>query len=747
MEVAAKYQNRLKDIKEKVQESYQYFQKNADRYAQSMRFVFATSLTNEDCIKLQSLNKPTLEFNILEAIISKLRGDFAKQEPSISVRASDGVSTDMLTDDFLALLDFMESHMREAIVNPAANDGFQSDIFRDTLGGGYSVAEIYIDYVNDMSMDKKIFIKRVFDPTLTYFDPLARTSHKGDGAYCGQFFPMSKEEFEKEFGKGIADQMMFVRGDGFSWSYKSQTQDVAMVCYHYEKKKKKVKIVKLSNGHVVREKHYNDLLKEYERRGFIEQPPIIIETRYTFLESIIRFTLCENKILEVHETDYKYLPLVFFDGNSVEIKDETTKNSTQMTRGYCYHAYGIQRLKNYAGQTVGSEMENMIAHKFKVALESIPDKYLDSYKNVQQQSVLIYNAFDEKNPSIQLPPPMEIQRTPTPPIVENTFMGSDQVTQAILGSYDSQMITNQNDTSGVAFQQGAIQTAAASYNYVNNYMKGLNRVCTIYADLIPKYYVTPRSLPVMTSDGKRSYQIVNSRDEQINKPEMQSDGTDLQQMKGQPNQQDQAQSEQQNAKPKSINLRYQSHELNITIEAGVNTAVQKQLALDQMIRMVQVSPLFAEFMNAYGLEPILDNMDIRGIETLKASAQEFMKMKQEQAKQEAEQAQQGDPMIQVQQQLVEVEGMKAEAEMASVEQKAQASQSDFTLKVAGLALEKEKVDIQRMKVESDVGIGIGKLELDQERVDSENARTAIETAMNIVKSHHERKESGNVELG
>ena len=128
-----------------------------------------------------------------------------------------------------------------------------------------------------------------------------------------------------------------------------------------------------STGHVVTKKHYQDLLEMWEAKGFIEQPPIILEERWSEIEKIVRYRFCESMVLSYDETDYSYLPLVFIDGNSVEVKDADNNSATQMTRPYAYHAKGIQKLKNFSGQTVAAEIENMVQHKFKVCIEAIPE--------------------------------------------------------------------------------------------------------------------------------------------------------------------------------------------------------------------------------------------------------------------------------------------------------------------------------------------------------------------------------------
>lgn len=691
--------NRLKDIKEKIQGSYSYFKDNCKRYNEFINFVFNTSLTTETRNKLAALQKPPIEFNILEAHISRLIGEFSKQEPGIEVRASDAVQTTDLTEEFIATLNIVEAHIREILCS-STNDSLNAKVMKDLLAGGFSVVEVYTDYLHENSFDQGIYVDRVFDPCLTGFDPLARDSHKGDGQYCFQLVPKTKEEFISEFGEDKLKDVKFERSiansEEFNWSYKNQDQDIVIVCDYYEKCTKKARIVKLSNGKTMQKKDYKRLLEIWTELGFIEQAPIILDERWTNYTVIERYRLCGNCILEHIETDFTMLPLIFVDGNSVIVKQNDTNASVQMTRPYVYHAKGIQQLKNFSGQTVAAEIENMVQNKFKVALESIPEKYQDAYTNPQQAQVLVYNAFYKSNPDQPLPPPLEIQRTPTPTIVEATFAGSDSVTQAILGSYDGILGISGKQISGVAIQQGAMQSNAAAMPYLLGFIAGFNRIAQVIIELIPKFYVTPRSIPILNADGRRGYQIIND-----------------------------------NKSKSSININYNPSDLQISIEAGVNSAVQKQVALDQIIKMMQSSALFAEFINTEGLETIIDNMDIRGVDQLKEKSISFM---QKQQQIQAEQAQQGDPMTDVAREQVQAE---FEASIAQTQMQREKAQGELAINTAKVAIEKQKADTSFMQAIAKIEAEKSKSVRDAQRFASEDAKDAVEIALDVAKQQFE----------
>lgn len=692
LDITEEKKDKLAYLKKCVEESYYYFQHNQDRFNEFSQFIYSSSLTQSDISKLQILQKPAIEFNILEAYISRQMGEFAEHEPGLTVSLSDSVLPSSLNKQLAATVDVVEGHCRD-IISQATNDGFEDKIYRDLLAGGYSVAKVTTDYINAMSFEQKICVDRVFDPTLCGFDPMARLSHKGDGRYAFELVPKTKDDFAQEFGKEYLKNISFTRNiDEFSWSYQNNNSDIILTANFFEKIMKKEKIAKLSNGKVILSKHYNKIIEIWDMMQRIEQPPEIIEERSTYIETIDQYIFCEQYILVHNKTDYSMLPLVFVDGNSVMLKEKGSGASKQMTRPYVYQAKGIQRLKNFAGQTVACEIENMVEHKFMAAAESIPEDYRDAYVNPQLAQVLVYNAFLDKNPDQPLPPPREIQRSPTPEIVQATFMGSDQVTQAILGSYDAQMGITNGQISGKAIQQGAMHSSAAAKPYLMGYINGLNRIAQIILDLIPKYYVTPRSIPIMKANGMRDYTVINDEN--------------------------------------SIKVNYKPEDLQIKIEAGINTTLQKQMALQQIIQLMGASEMFATFINQDGLSTLLDNVDIRGIEDLKLKAEEFMQKMQQQ-----QEATAGKPSPE--EQFVQ---STEKVEMAKVEQRREQSEGELQIKASQLAIDKEKADMEFLRLLAEVENLDAKNLRDTQKLDADLTKDAVEMAMKLGESRNHENE-------
>ena len=501
-EVAKRYADELDRLKNNVKNTYTYFQPNYKRFNDFRRFVFDSSLTDDDKMVLDALKKPQIEFNIGEAYISRLRGEFSKQQPSIIVTADDGAKVSS------EVIDVVQSHLRHILFD-ANKNGCEYQVYTDILSGGFSAIKIWTEYAHPMAFHQVIKFDRVYDPTLVGFDPLARQPHKGDGRFCFELFPKSRAEFEEDYPNIDLSGIDFTRNvEGFNWSYSNNQEDILLLCDFYEKKKKRTQIVQLVNGFIMTMADYKLFLEHWDLSGLIEQAPGIKgKPRWTDIETIVRYRFVENRVLEYVETDYTSLPIVFVDGNSVLIRAGTNQGSfIQMTRPYIYHLKGLQQLKNFAGQTLANELENLVQHKFKVAKESLPDEqsYLDAYTNIQIANTLVYKAFKDNDPKQPVPPPMEIQRVPPPAEVISTFTLVDQMAQSILGSYDASLGINDNQLSGTAIVEGATQSNAAAMPYIVGFLQALSQVARIVVELIPKYYVTPRTIPIINSDGERN---------------------------------------------------------------------------------------------------------------------------------------------------------------------------------------------------------------------------------------------------
>lgn len=674
----------LKRIQRNIADSYTYFRDNYDRFRFFKNYIYKQSVTDEQKSILRRLNRPDAEFNILEAYLSRLLGEFSKQEPGIIVspKAGNPVPQDVLN--------LVEDHIRH-VIDTADKDSFSYQTYKDSLSGGFSVAKVYPDYDSPMSFDYEVCVKKAYDSTMCGFDPMARLSHKGDGNYCFELFPMTTDDFKAQHPDIDISDITYQGMEGFNWTYdEAYDRKIIVVAEYFEKKKKNARIVKLSNGMTMTQTNYNKIAKEWENDpSIIEQLPVVVSKRTTEIQVICYYKLMQNKIIEYYETDYTYLPLVFFDGNSEFLTKGKSNSSYQMTRPYLYHAKGVQDLKNFAGQTLAHYLQNIVQHKFIVMKEAIPQEkdYLTALSDIQKMNTVVVNAFSENSPDKPIPTPIrEVQNQPAPPEVMAAFQATDPTTQTILGSYASNLGQNDNDLSGKAVIESASVGNAASMPYVVGYLNGLTQVACIIADYMPKYLLGKRKIGVKDKAGNKDYKDTNG-------------------------------------------ATYSPHSIKVNIEAGVNFQVQKNQALQQITSLMQASQEFSAFMNDDETLPILvDNLTIYGADRIKEAVPKWIQKKQQMQQQAMEMQQKNDPtqlMLQVEQQkaqlMAQIEQQKIQMQMLEIQMKKEQADIKAQLDIAKLAIEKELADAKVMEAEAKIS---------QEQINSavklEESQTSLE---------------------
>jgi hypothetical protein len=646
----------LARIKEDVSISYKYFEQNYKRFHEFRKYIFKESITEQQRSAMIQLHRPVLEFNILEAYISRLLGEFAQQEPSIVVSPAEGVP---VLDE---ILDIVEGHIRN-ILKVADKDSFSYEVYKDLLSGGFSVAKVWTDYSSPMSFHQQIFLTRAFDPTLCGFDPAARAPHKGDGRYCFEVFPMELEEFERQYPDANMQGVSYSRDvEGFNWSYKDSVgKKIVLVVDYFEKKKKRTRIVRIADGRIMTVKDYEKMKAHWEEMLYIEQiPDIMGNPRWTELETVHRYRFVDNQILEHEETDYSYLPYVFIDGNSINLTQGTSNTTYQMTRPYVYHAKGVQDLKNFAGSSLANFLENQIQSKFIIMKEAIPqeDDYIEALTNIQKSNTIVVNAFYENDPNKQIPMPIrEVVNTGAPPEIMGAFQVTDPTTQTILGSYASNLGRDDTRLSGKAVIESATQGNAAAMPYVVGYLQGLTQIGNIIVDLIPKYLIGKRTIPVMDSNGDQDYVEIN--------------------MEGRPV------------------LNYKERAIKVNVEAGVNFQVQKNKALEQIVALMQASSQFGQFMNSpQGLKILVKNLTIYGAENLQEAIDPYLE----------EQAQQQQQAMEMQQKAMSQnpQMLRAQAELMRVQTQSEQNQIENQFEIARISTEKQVADAKILEAEAKV---------------------------------------------
>lgn len=678
---------RIAQYRKNIDSAYINFKDNNDRFHLFQEFAFRSAITNEEQDALRAVMRPIIEFNLVNAPLSRLCGEFSKQEPSIFVGARNGAQVDP------AQIEVVEGIIRN-ILYEAQKHNAQYNVYRDALSGGFSCWKVYTEYESEMSMDQVIRLARCYEPTFVFFDPNAREVTKSDAEWYAEICPIPIPEFKAK-NPGVDIEMLKTnRGDNFQWYYSIGGEDVIVECHYYKKKRTKKTIIKLSNGDVIPEEDYKEYVEKWESSGKIEVPPVKVgKSRETIISNFCCYRMTGCNILEETETSFKEPNYIFVDGDSVVLKNGTATYLRQFTKPYIYHARGLQKLINVAGQTITNDIETMTMHKFMIAEEALPssEEDLEALRNPQIASVLVSKAYMEVDgQQVQLPPISSVQRVGLPPDVMNTFNSGLQLLQNILGTTDMQLGVQNNQLSGIAIVEAASQSNATAMPYIVNNMQGLNQAGQVIAQIIPEYMATARTIPIIDKEGNRQVIKVNQ------------DG--------------------------HVSLTYDPNSIEVKIEAGVNFAIAKDRALKQLIAIMQVSPMFEQFMTQRGLPIFLDNVEFQGVDIVKEEAKKWM------AEMEQQQAQQGQQPSPEQVKLQIAQGDQ-QLKAQELQQQAEKDQANIMIEKQKLAAQfvtdKENTQVKKLQALADIQEADDQLQIAYVNAEAEQQRTEAEAQLAI----------------
>lgn len=686
--VAKKHSDKIKELNKIVKDSLMYFDDNINRFRRLRSFVFASNLTQSERSKLESIKKPPVEANSLAVHISKLRGEFSWQSPSFKVGASV-----LNPDPDIAQITFCDSKL-EAIKAEADKYGFSDTVYTDQISGGYSVMKMWTDYVTPYSNNQEVYFGNVFDPTLCGFDPLARQPHKGDGSYCFECVPMNIEKLKKIYPNADVTNISYNRTPGgVNFSFKSINDDkMTLLVYLYKKKRKKIKILRLSTGHDLTEEEYKQLIKYWNDTNKLEQEPKIVSYRISHIEKICRYVFIENQVLEYIETELSGFPLVYVDGDSLILhSDNSDGQIIQFTRPAVLSAEDLQKVKNLTFQTMANHLENMSTHKMMASRESIHPNDIEAWRTPQKPSTLLYQHKDSQNDPLPIPTPLQLPPL-SPEVLEIYKMMEDSIQQA-LGSFDP-MYSNltKQQVSGRAIVESATQNNASAMPYVINFMIALNRLGQLAVNYFPKIYTAPQLVSVMDKTGQKQIVPLNMPGQQGN-----------------------------------ITLDHKDNEFQVEVKAGVNFEIQKNQSLQVLQGLSQAFPVVSEFVNTKGLPTIMENISIRGSSQLQELANDFQAEMVQQKQQAQNNQPPPDPMM--------IRAQIEQDRLAFDKQNAAAKNQ----------LEQDKLNLEQMKVGNAHAKDIvaaklshEELALDARKVDAEN----VKTMANITNAHLDRTLEG-----
>lgn len=503
-------------------------------------------------------SRPCLVINKIDAYCRQIANSQRQQRPRIKCH---GVNTQ--SDAKLAqIITGICRHVEEQSDADAAYDNAFD--FAVRMGWGYW--RITTDYVRPDSFDQEIYIKRIENPFMVYFDPNSNEPDGSDAEKCLITEVISKEAFRKMYPDAETDAGFTPRGTGDSQSEWITKEDIRIAEYFYTEYKH-TKLVLLSDGTSV----YADEMPSQEMMlaaGIYE-----VSRRVTVKKQIKWVKLTGMQILEKRDWAGKYIPVVPVYGQQLVV--DSKKKKFGLTR----MAKDPQRMYNFWSTALTESVA--LAPKAKWLLAEGQDEgHEDEWTqaNIKSMPVLRYKQTDSEGRPAGVP--TRLQPEPPPTGITTALAGLNADLMAVVGIYDPSQLP-QGNQSGKAIQGQQMQTDMTNFHYYDNLTRSIKQTGRIILDLIPTVYDKERALRIIGDDGKGEVVTVN----QLSVDEM---GVE------------------------TLLNDVTVGQYDVVMETGPGYNSKRQEAVDSMIQMLQVDPAL---MQQAG-DLVFRNMDFPGADII-----------------------------------------------------------------------------------------------------------------------------------
>ena len=433
-------------------------------------------------------SRPYLTINKIDAYCRQITNQQRQQRPRMKAHGMNDQSDEKVAEIITGICRHIEN---QSDADAAYDNAFD---FAVRMGWGYW--RITHDYPTPESFDQEIYIKRIENPFMVYFDPNSNEPDGSDAEKCLITEVISKESFRKMY-PGADDGGGFTpRGTGDSQSEWITKEDIRVAEYFYTEMKR-MKLLLLSDGTTC----YED---EKPSEVMMQDAGVyVVSKRETIKKQIKWCKLTGMEILEQRDWPGKHIPVVPVYGQQLIV--DSKKKKFGLTR----MAKDPQRMYNFWSTALTESVA--LAPKAKFLLAEGQDEGHEmewNTANIKSMPVLRYKQTDsEGRPA---PTPTRIQPEPPPTGMVTALEGLNADLKAVVGIYDPSQLPN-GQQSGKAINGMQQQTDMTNFHYYDNLTRSIRQTGRIILDLIPKIYDKERVLRIIGADGKGELVTLNQR--------------------------------------------------------------------------------------------------------------------------------------------------------------------------------------------------------------------------------------------
>ncbi len=601
--------------------------------------------------KRREEGRPCLTINRLPAFIKQVTNDARQSRPSIvtkPVGEGSDVETSQVLNDLIRNIETVSS---ADIAYDTALD------FAVTCGIGYII--VRNDYATDDSFDTDIKIDRVSNPMAVYGDYASKSATSDDWnlAFVTELY--SEERFKSRWPKAQKTCESWEANDTDDDSGLWFAEKTIRVAEYWRRKEVPVKLLKLSDGSVMKEPEYVKIADLAQVQGVS-----VVSERVTMTYRVVQYIVTGSEVLEKNEWPGKYIPIIPVYGDEINI------NGKRHFQSLVRFAKDPQRMFNF-WRTASTELVALAPKAPFIGASGAFATDAGKWQSANTQS----HAYIEYDPVPGEPPP---QRQPFAGVpagaLQEALNASDDM-KNIMGLHDASLGARSNETSGKAIMARQREGDISTFNFVDNRNRAIEHLGRIVVDLIPKVYTVPRIMRCIKEDGT-AYQVP------INQPAAPVPGPEgVQQYQPMP----------QHIEGVTKVFDLTAGKYDVSVQAGPSYTSKRAESADQMMEFIRVFPQAAPLIG----DLLAKNLDWPGS---KEVSDRLKNMLPPQAV-----GQQNPAIGQLQQQLQQQDGQARQAIVQLQQQLQQANaqlaqkQQEMMMKERELAIKAQEAETERIK--------------------------------------------------
>lgn len=434
----------------------------------------------------------------LNVLLGRAIGSALLNRPSIKTIPVDGEAdpkTAETTDGIISNIEYQSNA-------PAV----YKHVMKAQYGHGFGYAELTTDYTGIETFEQDIKINRIKNSFSVIPDRNSQDPTLADSNSCFIEEWTTRKQFKADFPDETPtsfDRAATAYPLYFSRWFK---QDEVLLAKWYKRVEKKVKVVLLSDGRVVRK----DVLQD-DPDLLDEVVDLTVENeREAISHEVYEYLLSGDKVLDgPTKIMANMIPVACAAGRTLEVGDYT------LLRGLINASKDAVMMANYWL----SEMAESLTTMAKAPWTGTA-KMFEGYEEFWRTSSRVNYAYlpwkvDPQAPNLQpqrQPPPF----MPDAAFVQYQLMNDD--IKNTVGLQDASLGIRSNETSGLAINARDRQADVQMFEFVDNFNDFLGQIGRIMLQMIPNVYDTRRVIRILNPDGTTTEAILNNKFRDPNDP-------------------------------------------------------------------------------------------------------------------------------------------------------------------------------------------------------------------------------------